>query len=752
MFNSFVKAVSGLNPFGKAAETPSDIVIVPEGGINDATLNNEGEPQQNLPERERRQVRKRRPNRRDLEADEIYHEAEDSQEDLFANIRDVRQFENPEVRDEGNHRPGPEIADERDRGMMPQDREPQPGYAYGQFRERQEPQWRGYIPSPIGPDPSWGSVYPGHQYSPMTPFHCSPSTPWQMTYGRYPGDMASPWRYPSPMVYQDPYMGMRGYPNMAGDWRHFSGPSGMLMPWDCNAPPAASDVHMSLPREAIRSTGVPMAGRVTLQEPDAGRQAPYSMGMTYGRDHSEVRAPSAQISPGMPESNLGTGMPSTPDHGECTPVELGRNGNLLAESVAAPIDVTYNLGARASAASEQVSRKLQTGATVSVIPDTTLPLSVSTHPLECMSLAGASAPAISMQTGQDTIAGAQASVVSVASSRRSDQVVTQTNDVTTQVNPVVPGLNYNVFPTLPPGQESGPSSNPAGSGGGKRLNHKPEKYDGVSDWADYIRHFEMVSAWNGWTMEEKAVQLTINLTGIARQAWVDTFCAYKAEFRHRTRKRDESFMYYGYALKRLAIRAFPKITHEAREDLIVDQFLQGLADAEMRRHISLTHPSGVDQAVGLATEYETVSQSIRTPQTHKPKQVAAVKGTKESDTSLVLQKLDQLLGCVQPKTEQPRTERPRYRNWSLVVCYRCGQTGHIAKVWGHGDGSGGANGGKTYNSGTSVITAGAKPPASTDNQASAVPDTRTSASQGAKPLSSKNVNAPAAQNSVPLND
>ena len=165
---------------------------------------------------------------------------------------------------------------------------------------------------------------------------------------------------------------------MVGDWRHFSGPCGVPMPWDCNAPLAASDVHTSLPREAIRSTGVPMAGRVTLQEPDAGRQAPYSMGMTYGRDHSEVRAPSAQISPGMPGSNLGIGMSSTPDHRECTPVELGRNGNLLAESVTAPTDVTYNLGTRELVASELVSRNFQTGAMVPVIPDTTLPLSVST--------------------------------------------------------------------------------------------------------------------------------------------------------------------------------------------------------------------------------------------------------------------------------------------------------------------------------------------------------------------------------------
>ena len=40
----------------------------------------------------------------------------------------------------------------------------------------------------------------------------------------------------------------------------------------------------------------------------------------------------------------------------------------------------------------------------------------------------------------------------------------------------------------------------------KRLSYKPENYDGTSDWADFFRHFEMVSAWKGWSVDEKAVQ------------------------------------------------------------------------------------------------------------------------------------------------------------------------------------------------------------------------------------------------------
>ena len=57
----------------------------------------------------------------------------------------------------------------------------------------------------------------------------------------------------------------------------------------------------------------------------------------------------------------------------------------------------------------------------------------------------------------------------------------------------------------------------------QRTKQKPEKFDGSSDWADYIKHFEMVSLWNGWWEDEKAVQLSMSLTGTARQAWADSF-------------------------------------------------------------------------------------------------------------------------------------------------------------------------------------------------------------------------------------
>ena len=242
-----------------------------------------------------------------------------------------------------------------------------------------------------------------------------------------------------------------------------------------------------------------------------------------------------------------------------------------------------------------------------------------------------------------------------------------------------------------------------------RTKQKPEKFDGSSDWSDYLNHFEMVSLWNCWSDEEKAVQLSMSLTSAARQAWSDSFCdgripltydslvsaltqrfkpegqeeAFKAEFRHRVRRKDESFLEFGHNLRRLAIRAFPRINHMSREELVVDQFLVGLSEVDMRRHVSLSHPANVDQAITLATEFETVTQSFKSPLAAKPKQVAAVSdvgatvGTGHGSSTDELLKV--LIDLVKKQNvgQKPRNG-PRGKNPN-IVCYNCQNKGHIAK-------------------------------------------------------------------------
>ena len=97
-----------------------------------------------------------------------------------------------------------------------------------------------------------------------------------------------------------------------------------------------------------------------------------------------------------------------------------------------------------------------------------------------------------------------------------------------------------------------------------------------------------------------------------------------------------------------------------------------------------------------------------------------------------------------------KKERWRPRNMAGIVCYKCGQTGHIQRNCGS-NGSDGANRGTPYNPKTSASNAGAKAPAAADSQTPAAPDTRTPAAQDAKAPTFKNAKTPVKQSEVLLN-
>ena len=234
----------------------------------------------------------------------------------------------------------------------------------------------------------------------------------------------------------------------------------------------------------------------------------------------------------------------------------------------------------------------------------------------------------------------------------------------------------------------------------QRSTLKPEKFDGTGDWSDFLKHFEMVATWNEWTEAEKIAQLSMSFTGVARETWSDTCTntsalrdynalvatmsqrfrpegqeeAFKAEFRGRVKQASESFRDYGHSLRRLVIRAFPGIPYEAKDEVACDQFLLGLGDPEMRKHVSLQHPTSLDHAVIIATEYQTISHSVRASWPQKPVTVAAVSGNGGGGTTNrsecvddIVKALDEIRG---KQTRVPRRGR----------CYFCDEPGHIMRT------------------------------------------------------------------------
>lgn len=274
----------------------------------------------------------------------------------------------------------------------------------------------------------------------------------------------------------------------------------------------------------------------------------------------------------------------------------------------------------------------------------------------------------------------------------------------------------------------------------KLINRKPKEpdtFDGNKvEWNDYVCHFEQVAQWNEWNDHEKALQLAMSLRGVAQRVLgelpreilcqyetlksvlMQRFCppervtAYRCEFRNRRRNREESVVEYGYALKRLASRAFPSIPIEMRESLIVEQYISGLGNQDIKRHIQFAHPSTLDRAISLAVEFEAFEGSynvLRKPNEPVHSNVMALTNTGNSEkdiqktpchSNLETSRLDRLedsmrdvkesLKNLSNKPERPRqVEKTEQRNHTRsqiktrdsqkFICFNCNEEGHISR-------------------------------------------------------------------------
>ena len=147
------------------------------------------------------------------------------------------------------------------------------------------------------------------------------------------------------------------------------------------------------------------------------------------------------------------------------------------------------------------------------------------------------------------------------------------------------------------------------------LSHRKERVPDVftgtkGSLKDWLRHFETCARWNGWDYAERGVNLAMSLWGNAQQVLgelsvyeLEDFDAIKAalerrfdpaekenlhrvEFRSRFKKKGESVTEYGFALNRIASDAYPRMPPEARETIVIDQFVSGLPSKDLRSHVS----------------------------------------------------------------------------------------------------------------------------------------------------------------------
>ena len=171
---------------------------------------------------------------------------------------------------------------------------------------------------------------------------------------------------------------------------------------------------------------------------------------------------------------------------------------------------------------------------------------------------------------------------------------------------------------------------------------RPDKYDGRSDWSEYLQQFKVVASWNKWAADEKAAQLLVNLTGDARsiisemgetqladwdvilQKMNDKYAAtgresvYLAEIRMRRQKAGQIPSEWATDVARLMAKAYPRMNTIDKSQLTAQNFVLGLSDKEVRRAVEIHEPRTLDDALSLTLRMESIFGRQRSEATKKP--------------------------------------------------------------------------------------------------------------------------------------
>lgn len=158
----------------------------------------------------------------------------------------------------------------------------------------------------------------------------------------------------------------------------------------------------------------------------------------------------------------------------------------------------------------------------------------------------------------------------------------------------------------------------------------------------------------------------------------------------------------GYALRRLVRLAYPEGEYNTvLEQLVINQFINGLSNVEMEKHVQFAHPQTLEAAIACAVEFEAFTGAQLNPP-RKPKDdnllslpvnnINRNKQNKEktensrkeisacpqNEIKDLTEVISSCFGKMSDKLDNLTVGKTRnYPN--QVTCYKCGKEGHFAK-------------------------------------------------------------------------
>eukprot|EP00731_Ephydatia_muelleri_P025619 Em0017g702a len=247
----------------------------------------------------------------------------------------------------------------------------------------------------------------------------------------------------------------------------------------------------------------------------------------------------------------------------------------------------------------------------------------------------------------------------------------------------------------------------------------PPRFGAKGDWKLWLSRFEMYAtqakiAKDSWSKEllsllEDEPYRMVTHHGLAQTGDYDAVCdciqrsyaplgselEWQLKVRTRVQKVGESLMEFCGALRGMADKAFPAWPAEQLQDLLRNQFIQGVLSSSVQLALMKEEPKTLDDALKLACKHEMVETAQKHLQMLRQKEVVASTEGESSNSELLTATLrrdrersevETLRREVQRLSEKlkggqrGRVDNSEEREKTGPVCWNCKSRGHVCTM------------------------------------------------------------------------